>query len=72
MELTEQEYLVLRNICWKTVFKCFNCNKTFSGAEIKSKEVDTSDRIYGRNTGDILPQCPCCNAVAVTGFSIVT
>ena len=62
MKLTQQECLILKSICQKAIFKCFNCLKAFSGGEMKSKEMDS---------GDISPQCPHCGTVVTTGFHTV-
>jgi len=53
-------------------YKCFNCNKIFSGKEMLFEDgLPNNFSVAGLDGGQKIPKCPFCNAVAFFGFNKV-
>lgn len=53
----------------ESIYKCFNCNKEFSGKEMKFQDgLPDNFHVAGLDQNQKIPQCPHCGVVAFFGF----
>lgn len=51
-----------------STYKCFSCNKNFSGKEMLFEEMPSNFSVADLEDKQTIPKCPHCGAVAFFGF----